>query len=139
MPIVKGLIRKEDNNTISFGDYTLDTKTKICDFEFQGDIYKIKTFKEITKLKKNELLVYESMPGTAVSEFLAAADFVEFKVEGPEDAQITLELEPEQVYEIYIDGKFMDEEKTNLGGKLLLSVSLEGDKTVEVRVTKVVK
>ena len=45
-----------------------DTKTKKDGFEFQGDIYKVKTFKEITKLEKNGMFVYESVPGTAVEE-----------------------------------------------------------------------
>lgn len=136
MPIIKELIRKESNDTLSFGDYTLDKKTKICDFEFEGDIYKIKTFNEITKLKRNELLVYESTPGTAVNEFKETADLVEFKVEGPEDAQITLELEPEQPYEIIMDGQSFGKVNTNLGGKLILSVPLEEGNIVDVKVVK---
>ena len=39
-----------------FGDYTLASKTKLDGFEFQGDLYKVKTFKEITKLEKNGCL-----------------------------------------------------------------------------------
>ena len=31
-----------------------------------GDMYKVKTFKEITKLERNGMFVYESVPGTAV-------------------------------------------------------------------------
>lgn len=45
MTVVKELIRSELDGTLSFGDYTLDTKTKKDGFEFQGDIYKVKTFK----------------------------------------------------------------------------------------------
>ncbi|MDK2808068.1 MAG: hypothetical protein PWP24_802 [Clostridiales bacterium] len=136
MPIIQGLIKREENNTLSFGNYTLGSKTKIEDFEFEGDIYKIKTFKEVTKLKKNELLVYESEPGTVVHEFLKSEELVSFRVEGPEDAQITLELEPEQIYEIYMNDEKVDEGKTNLGGKLMLSVSLEPDKEVSVKIQK---
>lgn len=69
MTVVKELIRSELDGTLSFGDYTLDTKTKKDGFEFQGDIYKVKTFKEITKLEKNGMFVYESVPGTAVLLF----------------------------------------------------------------------
>ena len=29
-------------------------------------MYKVKTFREITKLERNDLFVYESVPGTAV-------------------------------------------------------------------------
>ena len=46
----------EENGTISFGDYTLASKTKVEGFEFQGDLYKVKTFNEITKLEKNETM-----------------------------------------------------------------------------------
>ena len=38
MTVVKELIRSELDGTLSFGDYTLDTKTKKDGFEFQGDI-----------------------------------------------------------------------------------------------------
>ena len=57
MAAVKELLRAETDGTLSFGDYTLDSKTKLDGFEFQGDIYKVKTFKEITKLEKNGMFV----------------------------------------------------------------------------------
>ena len=53
MATVKELLRAENDGTLSFGDYTLPTKTKKDNFEFEGDIYKVKTFAEITKLEKN--------------------------------------------------------------------------------------
>ena len=82
MTVVKELIRSELDGTLSFGDYTLDTKTKKDGFEFQGDIYKVKTFKEITKLEKNGMFVYESVPGTAVEHFEVSEDVISFKVSG---------------------------------------------------------
>ena len=57
MSTVTELIRKESDGTISFGDYTLASKTKLDNFEHNGDVYKVKTFKEITKLEKNGLFV----------------------------------------------------------------------------------
>ena len=69
MAVVKELLRAENDGTLSFGDYTLSSKTKLDGFEFQGDIYKVKTFAEITKLEKNGMFVYESVPGTAVENF----------------------------------------------------------------------
>ena len=93
MAAISELIRKEDNGSISFGDYTLDSKAKLDNFEFNGDIYKVKTFKEITKLERNGVFVYESVPGTAVNDYKEDEKLVEFTVDGPEDAQITLELE----------------------------------------------
>ena len=73
MAAIKELIRKESDNTISFGDYTLDKKTKLDNFEYQGDLYKVKTFGEITKLEKNGSFVYESVPGTAVEHLKAVS------------------------------------------------------------------
>ena len=136
MAVVNDLIHIEGDGTISFGDYTLDTKTKLDNVEYNGDIYKVKTFKEITKLERNGLFVYESVPGTAVTDFDQTENTVEFTVEGPEDAQITLELEEETEYEISIDGKSAGTMKTNLGGKLSMSVELEGADKVAIKVEK---
>lgn len=70
MPVIDSLIRSEADGTISFGNYKLETKSKLQDFEHAGDLYKIKTFHEITKLERNGLFVYESVPGTAANHFL---------------------------------------------------------------------
>ena len=51
MPVVNELIRSEADGAISFGNYKLDTKSKLPDFEHCGDTYKVKTFNEITKLE----------------------------------------------------------------------------------------
>ena len=134
MPVIESLIRSEADGTISFGNYKLDTKSKLDNFEHAGDLYKIKTFYEITKLERNGLFVYESVPGTAVTNFKQDEKTVSFTVEGPEDAQITLELAEETEYEITIDGKSAGTMKTNLGGKLSMSVELEGTDAVEIKV-----
>ena len=62
MAVVEELIRMENNDTLSFGNYKLDSKSKIDNFAFGGDLYKVKTFKEITKLERNGMFVYESVP-----------------------------------------------------------------------------
>lgn len=136
MAVVEELIRIDNNETLSFGNYKLSTKSKLDNFEFGGDLYKVKTFKEITKLERNGMFVYESVPGTAVSQLRVTDSGVAFQVEGPEDAQITLELAEETEYEITIAGKSAGTMKTNLGGKLSLSVELEGADTVEIKVEK---
>ena len=56
MSTVKELIRVEENGAISFGNYELDVKSKLSDFECNGDVYKVKTFSEITKLERNGML-----------------------------------------------------------------------------------
>ena len=50
MAVVKELIRTEENGSISFGNYELSQKSKVSDYPHQGDMYKVKTFQEITKL-----------------------------------------------------------------------------------------
>ena len=135
MSVVKELIRTEENGAISFGDYELAQKSKLSDYQHQGDMYKVKSFKEITKLERNGMFVYESVPGTAVFNLTQSEAQMDFHVEGPEDAQITVELEDESEYDITIDGADAGKMKTNLGGKLSLSVEL-GDHPVDVKVTK---
>lgn len=120
---------------ISFGDYTLEAKEKFT-FAQDGDSYKVKTYKDITKLECNDMFVYESVPGTAVSNFEKTEDKVSFAVEGAEDAQITLELEAESEYEVTINGESVGVMKTNLGGKLSFSAELEGNSSVSVVVEK---
>jgi hypothetical protein len=136
MAVISELIRTESNGTISFGDYSLAAKAKLDNFEFSGDLYKVKTFREITKLERNGLFVYESVAGTSVTNFKETEELVEFTVEGPEDAQITLELAEATEYEISIDGKSAGTMKTNLGGKMSLSVELEGADSVTIKVEK---
>lgn len=137
MAVINELIRSESNGAISFGNYLLDTKSKVSNFEHNGDLYKVKTFNEITKLERNDMFVYESVPGTAVNNFQAVGGGVSFSVEGAEDAQITLELEAETEYRINIGVASSVAMKTNLGGKLVISVELGEGKSVDVKVDKV--
>lgn len=136
MAVIEELIRNEEDGTISFGNYTLDKKSKVADFEHDGDIYKVKTCKEITKLERNGMFVYESVPGTAVSNMSVMEKGVGFFVEGNMDAQISLELEPEKDYKIFIDETNVGKMKTNLAGKLVLSVELNENEKVKIRVNK---
>ena len=136
MAVVSELIRCESDGTISFGDYSLETKSKLDNVSHQGDLYKVKTFKEITKLERNGMFVYESVPGTAVFGLAQDGSQMSFRVEGPEDAQITVELEAEAVYEVYLDGASTGKMETNLGGKLSFSVELGNGSAVEVKIVK---
>ena len=135
MSVVNELINAQ-GESLEFGNYELGAKTKKDGFEFQGDIYKIKTFNEITKLEKNGSFVYESVPGTAVNDFKATDTSVSFMVEGNEDAQITLGLEEGTSYDIRINDKDAGTMATNMGGKLVLSVEFDGEKPVKVDIKK---
>lgn len=136
MSVVKELIRTEVDGTISFGNYELDKKSKVKDFEHYGDLYKVKTFKEITKLERNDMFVYESVPGTAVFNLTTVNGGLKFDVEGKEDAQITVELEEAKEYEIFVNGNNIGQMKTNLGGKLVFSIELENLDIVAVKIVK---
>ena len=136
MAVVSELIRSEADGTISFGDYTLPQKSKLDNVKHAGELYKVKTFREINKLERNGMFVYESVPGTTVLHLKASENEMEFQVEGAEDAQITLELEPETEYDIKVNGVDAGQMKTNLGGKLSLSVELDANSCVPVKVTR---
>lgn len=136
MSVVKELLRTEADGTISFGNYELDQKAKLSDFEHEGDLYKVKTFREITKLERNGLLVYESVPGTAVTSFAEDGNGVSFVVEGTADVQVTLGLEEDTVYKVTLDGVDSGCVKTNMGGKLVLSVEIGDSGRVAVKVVR---
>lgn len=137
MSVITELIREEADGTLSFGNYELAVKSKKQDFEYEGDLYKVKTFKEITKLERNGMFVYESVPGTAVSHMEVTENTMSFEVEGNADAQITVELEEDTSYQVFVNEKEIGEMKTNLGGKLVLSVELETMKSAKIRIEKI--
>ena len=82
------------------------------------------------------MFAYESVPGTSVNNFVEKEDGVSFQVEGDEDAQITVGLEDEAEYEVFINGESIGRMKTNLGGKLSVSVELAGAGEVGVKIVK---
>lgn len=86
MAVVQELIRSEGDGSISFGNHTLAQKQKLDDFEHSGDLYKVKTYATMTKLEKNGMFLYESVPGTSVNQFEETVDGVSFTVEGSDDA-----------------------------------------------------
>ena len=136
MPVIEELICIEQDGTISFGNYKLGQKAKKSDFEYQGDMYKVKTYNEITKLERNDMFVYESVPGTAAEHFKVTDEDVEFAVEGSRDAQITIQLENDTDQEVYVDGAAVGSMKTNMRGKLSVSVELEEGVSVQVKAVK---
>ena len=90
----------------------------------------------LTKLEKNGMFVYESVPGSAVENFKATDTEVNFQISAPEDVNFTLELQPESEYEVLIGGASAGKMNTNLSGKLSVSVELGGDESTEVRIVK---
>lgn len=136
MAVVEELLRTEADGALSFGNHKLDAKAKLENFEHAGDLFKVKTYKSITKLEKNGMFAYESVPGTSVSHFVEEESGVTFDVEGDEDAQITVGLEDDTEYSVFINGTDIGRMKTNLGGKLNISVELADAGEVTVKIIK---
>ena len=136
MAVVEELLREETDGTISFGNHTLADKAKVEDFPHDGDLYKVKTFQTMTKLEKNGMFLYESVPGTSVLEFQESSEEVSFLVEGDEDAQITVGLMDDTEYEVFIADKSIGKMKTGLGGKRSMSVELMAGGEVSVKIVK---
>lgn len=136
MAAVTELIRAESDGALSFGNHLLAEKSKKDGFESGGDQYKVKTYKEMTKLERNGMFVYESVPGTSVERFVEDENGISFLVEGEEDAQLTLGLEDDTEYDVKINGEDAGRVRTNLGGKLSVSVELAGAGEVKVEISR---
>ena len=136
MAVIEELIREEKDQTISFGNYLVETKKKVLDFEVDGHLYKLKTFREITRLEKNGILLFESVPGTTVHHFDMNDKIVTFTIEGEKDSQITLELEANKEYKIYIDQVLVGKVNPKHSGKVTFSVNLKDKNIQEVKIEK---
>lgn len=136
MATVEKILRSESDGTISFGDYTLAQKEKMEDFKHAGDLYKVKTYSVMTKLEKNGMFLYESVPGTSVSHFQEMPEGVVFSVEGKEDSQITIGLNDDTSYDVFINDTNIGTMSTSLGGKLNISVELADAGEVKVKVVQ---
>lgn len=134
MAVITEIIRVNSDGTLSFGNYELSEKTKVLDFEVGGRLYKAKSFKEVTKLKRDGALVYESLPGTAVHDFKVTDKEISFGVEGSTTTQITLELQPTTEYKLIIDNVIVGNVETTLAGKLIFSVDTNKElKSVKIK------
>ena len=127
MAVINEIIRMEEDKSISFGNYVVVEKQKISDFEANGDAYNVRTHKDITKLEKNGSLLFESVPGSSVHNLKMGEKIITFSIEGFEDTQITMELEPEKEYKIYIDDFNVGKMKAKLSGKISFSSELKSD------------
>lgn len=122
---IKELIRTEADNTLSFGNYELKQKGKVSDYVHDGDLYKVKTFCELTRLEKNETFAYESVPGTVVTDYQETENETSFVVEGVKDTQIIVAVEDACEYEVLVDASVLETCETSLSGKLVFSLELE--------------
>ncbi len=133
--MAKELIFAADG-ALHFGDHSLPEKAKSDGFAFDGNLYKVKTFRELTRLERDGMFVYESEPGTSVADFVQKKDGVAFTVAGNEDVMITVGLREDTEYEVSENGKSIGRMKTNLGGKLSFSVAFENASEVKIIITE---
>jgi len=129
-------IIRDEEGLLSFGDFTLTEKTKAEDFPHAGDLYKVKTFNEITKLEKNGAFLYESVPGTSVTAFNETAEGISFTVTGTDESQITLGVCEDGQYDVFINDEKVDSMNAGLSGKLSISVDFTENSSIKVKVVK---
>ncbi len=135
MSVVDEIIRIEEDESLSFGNHLSTEKQKVNHFEAGGDVYDVKSYKEITRLKKNDMLLLESVPGTTIHFFKMDENQTSFLIEGFEDTQITMELQPDENYKIYVDDVNIGKMKAGMAGKINFSIGLNA-KRQKVKVTK---
>lgn len=136
MSVIEELIRLEDDGTLSFGNYLVDSKKKVLDFEVDGDLYYVKTYNEITKVEKNSKLLLEVVPGATIHNLKMDDKNVTFSAESNVDVHVTMELEADKEYKIFVDDFNVGSVKATLAGKINFSLDTKGG-TKEVKIEKV--
>ena len=121
--IQEGIILNEDK-TLSFGNYEVTEKIKVKDSNVDGNIYKIRTHNEVTRLSKNGNLLLETVPGATIHNLNLKEKETTFLAEGLSDTLITIELEPNTNYSLFINDVNIDKIKTSLSGKINFSTTL---------------
>ena len=119
-------IISNQGNAISFGGYETEEKQKADGYDVAGDIYSVRTHSEVTRLEKNGGLLFESVPGSEVRDFVAGERSVSFSARGAGDTRITLGLEAETGYHITV-GDTVGGARSNLSGKVSFSAELSQD------------
>lgn len=135
MSVIEELIRVEEDGTLSFGNYLVDSKKKVLDFEVNGDLYYVKTYNEITKIEKNSKLLLEAVPGATIHSLKMNPKTISFAIEGEEDVKVTMELEADKEYKIFVDDFNLGNVNSNFSGKVNFSVDTKSG-AKEVRLEK---
>ncbi len=134
MPKSKVIIKLNEDGSLKFGDYTLVEKQKVADFDFNGITVACKTHKDITVLKKNDNLFIETVPGANIDNFVVKEGDVSFDIIGYKQTMVTLGVNPDEIYQIYVDGHEIETQKSKLSGKISVSLDVEGaSKKVEFK------
>ena len=129
MAVIQDGIRAGENGAISFGNYEAKEKIKVDDFACAGDVYKVRTHCEVTRLERNGKLLMETVPGAAIHNLLVSDTCIRFGATGKDATQVTMELESETDYKLTIDNESESNMKTNRSGKVTFSLELCGEET----------
>lgn len=135
MAFIEDIIRVEEDNTLSFGNYESKEKLKADNFEVNGDIYQVRTYNEATRITKNSGLLLESVPGSVIEHMSVGEKVTSFDAYGMGGTQFTLELESDTYYTVYVDDVNLGKIKTSLAGKLSFSTELS-ENPQSVRIEK---
>lgn len=68
--------------------------------------------------------------------FTVSNDGVEFLVEGDKDAQLTIQLAEDTEYEVFVADAAVGGMRTNMSGKLSISVELNEETPVAVKIKR---
>ena len=136
MAVVNEIIRKEADDTLSFGNYLAADKQKLGDFKLEGNTYKVKTHNELTRLERNDVMLLETVPGSTIHGFRQSSNEVEFSAEGNGNTQFTIGLEPETEYKVFADGSLVDTAKSGFSGKIIFSKELSSSSLRHIKIEK---
>ena len=127
MAVIREGIAINTDGSISFGNYEAKEKIKVNDFEHQGALYSLRTHKDVTRLEKNNDLLFEAVPGAAVHNFQLDEKSCEFEIEGAGSCQVTICLEPQAEYMLTIAEESPISLQTNkASGKINCGMTLSG-------------
>ncbi len=130
------VLKVNQDDTLMFGNFEAIDKQKVSDFRHKGDILAVKTHKDITVLKKNDALFVECVPGAVFDKFDYAYGFVKFDVKGYKQSMITLGVEPEASYKVFLNGVERDTLTSNVSGKISASIDIE-NKVASIEIRKI--
>lgn len=135
MQMTETLIREEDN-TLSFGNFESKTKQKFEGFMFEGNSYNVKTYSESTRLTKNKELLLETVPGSNIHHFHKEDLEAAFGITGFTNTTITVQLQEDTIYRISAGKNKLGSMSSGLSGKLSFSLDLSDGKEQIVRLEK---
>ena len=130
------LIKIEDDNTLSFGNFSADTKQKLTDFMFEDNSYNIRAYKESMRLTKHQELLLETVPGANIHHFNKENLEVHFGITGFTNTNITIQLQADTIYRVTVGKDKLGSLNSGISGKINFSVDLTDGKEQVVRVEK---